>query len=440
MGAMQLGMIGLGRMGANMVRRLMAGGHECVVYDVDAEAVDRTRRRGRHRARSARRTSSPPSTTPATSGSWCRPRSSTRRSTTGPAARARRHDHRRRQLVVPRRHRPRRPARARHGIHYLDVGTSGGIYGLERGYCLMVGGDDDAVARLAPIFDTLAPGWATSAPHARPRRRPGVGRARLAALRPGRRRALREDGAQRHRVRADGGLRRGAQRARQGRHRRARTTPPTPRRHRWPIRSTTSTTSTWRTVTEVWRRGSVVASWLLDLTAEALHADPALSRFAGNVSDSGEGRWTVHAAIDEGVPVPVLSAALYERFSSRAGPTSPTRCCRRCGPAFGGHVESPTRRAAGRADDRPMTEPTTRSSPPPTPSCCSAPPATSPSEAVPGALPPRAARQAQHAGDRRRPQRLDRRGVPQARPGRDHRRRPDARAAVDRLADAAAST
>ena len=201
------------------------------------------------------------------------------------------------------------------GLHYVDVGTSGGVAGLVRGYCLMIGGETDVVARLDPIFATLAPGG-----EARRARRVGAigGTAERGYLHCGaaRRGSLRQDGPQRHRVRADGGVRRGTQHPAQcqRRHAAARsdaeTTPlRNPEYYQYEL--------DLREIAEVWRHGSVISSWLLDLTAAALADDGELANYAGRVSDSGEGRWTIAAAIDEGVPAPVLSAALYQRFSSR---------------------------------------------------------------------------------------------------------------------------
>ena len=189
-------------------------------------------------------------------------------------------------------------------LHYVDVGTSGGVWGLERGYCLMIGGEDDVVKHLDPIFATLAPGIGTIP------RTPGREKARrhrragLSALRPERRRAFRQDGPQRHRIRHDGRLRRGlgdpAQRPTSASVTQtvdAETTPlRDPEHYQYDFNLPD--------IAEVWRRGSVIASWLLDLTAAALIEDPKLAKFAGRVSDSGEGRWTIKAAIDEAVPAP----------------------------------------------------------------------------------------------------------------------------------------
>ena len=227
----------------------------------------------------------------------------------------RRRDHRRRQQLLRRRHRPRRTRSPTSKIDYIDCGTSGGVFGLERGYCLMIGGPDAAVTRLDPIFRALAPGVDAAAertpgPHRRSRAR-GDG---LPALRAVGRGPLREDGAQRHRVRADGRRTPKASTSSTTPTSARARAPPTPRPRRCAIPTPTSSISTSRRSSEVWRRGSVVASWLLDLTAAALQESPTLDDFSGRVSDSGEGRWTISAAIDEGVPAPVIATALFDRF------------------------------------------------------------------------------------------------------------------------------
>jgi 6-phosphogluconate dehydrogenase len=227
---------------------------------------------------------------------------------------------------------------AARGIHYLDVGTSGGVFGLERGYCLMIGGDVGPVQRLAPIFDTLAPGvdaaprtfgrtgdptpeergWLHCGPsgagHFVKMVHNGIEYGMMAAYAEGLNVLAQANvGMQDHSKDAE-------------------TAPlAEPQYYRYDL--------DLEAVTEVWRRGSVVASWLLDLTAQALHADPHLSAYAGNVSDSGEGRWTVHAAIDEGVPTPVLSAALFQRFSSRGNSDVADKLLSAMRAGFGGHIE-----------------------------------------------------------------------------------------------------
>jgi 6-phosphogluconate dehydrogenase len=229
------------------------------------------------------------------------------------------------------------------GVRYVDVGTSGGVWGLERGYCMMIGGEEEAVEHLDPIFKTLAPG-AGDIPRTPGREKIG-GTAELGYLYCG------PSGAG-HFVKmvhngieygvmaayAEGlGVLRDANVGKQKAAIDAETTPlRDPEHYQYDFNL--------RDVAEVWRRGSVIASWLLDLTATALTADPALSKFAGRVSDSGEGRWTVKAAVDEGVPVPVLSAALYQRFTSRGDADYQDKLLSAMRYQFGGHVE----KAAGK--------------------------------------------------------------------------------------------
>jgi 6-phosphogluconate dehydrogenase len=226
-------------------------------------------------------------------------------------------------------------------IEYLDVGTSGGVWGLERGYCLMIGGEEGAVKRLDPIFAALAPG-ALSIPRTPGREKTGTGTAEQGYLHCG------PPGAG-HFVKmvhngieygimaayAEGiGVLRAANAGQQQQASDAETAPlRDPERYRYDLNLPD--------VAELWRRGSVIASWLLDLSAAALLADPSLEGFAGRVSDSGEGRWTIQAAIDEGVPVPVLSTALYQRFSSRGNADFQDKLLSALRHQFGGHVEKP---------------------------------------------------------------------------------------------------
>jgi 6-phosphogluconate dehydrogenase len=334
---MQLGMIGLGRMGANMVRRLMRDGHDCVVFDVAADAVSQLASEG----------------------------------ATGTASLAE---------LVEKLDRPRAawimvPAglvgnivaelaehlepgdtivdggnsyyrddvdRARElqgkGLHFVDVGTSGGVHGLERGFCLMIGGEDEPVSRLDPIFASLAPGV-----DAAPRTEGKTGEPSAAehgylhcgtsgaghfvkmvhnGIEYGIMAAYAEGLNVLHKANA------GSRQAQAS----AEVTPlrePEYYRYELPVAD----------VAEVWRRGSVVASWLLDLTAHALSESPKLDDFGGFVSDSGEGRWTVLAAVEEGVPVPVLSSALYERFSSRGEAQFADKLLSAMRKEFGGHSE-----------------------------------------------------------------------------------------------------
>ena len=235
----------------------------------------------------------------------------------------------------------RAAALTQHGIEYMDVGTSGGIWGLERGYCLMIGGTDTAFAHCEPLFASIAPGLGTIDRTPGRSGDPRPGGAGLPALRAARRGPLREDGPQRDRVRDDGRLRRGPQRAgprQRGATEQTHSAEVTPLEQPEYYQYDLDIAK----VTEVWRRGSVVSSWLLDLTAGALNGNPELDGIAGRVSDSGEGSWTVKAAIDEGVPVPVLSAALFARFSSRGEAVYADKLLSAMRMAFGGHVEQGT--------------------------------------------------------------------------------------------------
>jgi 6-phosphogluconate dehydrogenase len=333
-------MIGLGRMGANMVRRLLKGDHDCVVFDVSANSVaDLVREKA----------------TGATDlkdfvQKVARPRALW---LMVPAAAV---DQTISELVpcldagdtlidggnsfyVDDIRRAKELAAKK--IHFVDVGTSGGVWGLERGYCMMIGGESDIVTRLDPIFRKLAPGIG-DVPRT-PGREQLVGTAELGYLHCG------PNGAG-HFVKmvhngieyglmaayAEGlGVLRDANIGKQRSAVNAETTPlRDPERYQFELNL--------RDITEVWRRGSVIASWLLDLTATALVTDPALSTFAGRVSDSGEGRWTIKAAVDEGVPVPVLSAALYQRFSSRGDADYQDKLLSAMRLQFGGHVELPS--------------------------------------------------------------------------------------------------
>ncbi len=334
---MQLGMIGLGRMGANMVRRLQRGGHECVVFDVDADAVAALEAEGFTGATSLDAfvaALEPPRSIwvmiPAAfvsdtldllvplldaddtvidgGNSWYHL------------------DVDRAKELTPK------------GLHYVDVGTSGGVAGLERGYCLMIGGDDTAVGRLEPIFDTLAPGvdaaertpgrtgdvtpeekgWLHCGPsgagHFVKMVHNGIEYGLMAALGEGLNVLAKANiGSETHDDDAE--------------------TAPLEAAEYYQFDLDLAK------VTEVWRRGSVITSWLLDLTAEAYLDDPELSQYSGHVSDSGEGRWTINAAIDEGVPVPVLSAALYQRFSSRGRDDVANKALSAMRAGFGGHTE-----------------------------------------------------------------------------------------------------
>jgi 6-phosphogluconate dehydrogenase len=336
---MQLGMIGLGRMGANMVRRLLKGGHECVVFNRSPKPVQELAREGAigaaDLAEFVQKLKSPRAI-------WLMV----------PAAVV---DETILQLI-PHLDKGdtvidggnsfyvddvrRSKELATKDMHYVDVGTSGGVWGKQRGYCMMIGGEDDIVKRLDPIFRDLAPGIG-DIPRTPGRENLG-GTAELGYLRCG-------PAGSGHFVKmvhngieyglmaayAEGlGILREANVGKRTEEINAETSPlRDPDRYQYDL--------DLREITEVWRRGSVIASWLLDLTATALVQDPALSAFAGRVSDSGEGRWTLHAAVDEGVPVPVLSAALYERFSSRGNADFQDKVLSAMRLQFGGHIEIP---------------------------------------------------------------------------------------------------
>jgi 6-phosphogluconate dehydrogenase len=334
---MQLGMIGLGRMGANMVRRLMADGHTCVVYDVSAAAVSAMEGEG---AEGATSLDAFVGALDAPRAVWIMVPAAFVDSTISSLLPLLDAD----DIVIDggnsmwlddlARAERLKPA----GLHYVDVGTSGGVFGLERGYCLMVGGDDDAVARLSPVFASLAPGVGaaprtpgrsgepTSAEqgwlHCGP---PGAGHF-VKMVHNGIEYGLMAAYAEGLNVLRQAGI--GTADHVQD----AETAPlRDPSHYQYDIDVAS--------VAELWRRGSVVASWLLDLTAAALADDPRLDGFGGHVSDSGEGRWTVQAAIDEGVPVPVLSTALYSRFASRGNDDFANKVLSAMRKEFGGHLE-----------------------------------------------------------------------------------------------------
>ena len=325
-------------MGANMVRRLERAGIECVAYDVAEAAVDAIEAEGVAGARTPEQVVAaltPPRHI------WLMVPAAFVGSTVDTFA----------ALLQPgdcivdggnswyRDDVDRSAPLAERGIHYLDVGTSGGIHGLERGYCLMVGGDDAAVvARMAPVFDALAPGadavertpGRNGAPdppergwlHCGPS---GAGHF-VKMVHNGIEYGLMAAYAEGLNVLAKAGI------GMESHAKDAETAPLThPEYYRYDL--------DLASITELWRRGSVVASWLLDLTATALHADPELSGFAGQVSDSGEGRWTLHAAIDEGVPVPTLSSALWDRFYSRDRGDVAHKVLSAMRAGFGGHAE-----------------------------------------------------------------------------------------------------
>ena len=334
---MQLGMIGLGRMGANMARRLAKGGHECVVFDASPQAVAALSSERCVPAESlddlVRKLAAPRAIWLMIPAALVDETIARLLALLGPG-----------DIVVDGGNSHyvddirRAKELAAKSIHYVDVGTSGGIRGFERGYCLMIGGDAPVVQRLDPVFATLSPGIGTIAPT--PGREGRASTAEQGYLHCG------PNGAG-HFVKmvhngieyglmaafAEGmGILRAADAGMRAREADAETTPLRhPERYQYDF--------DLADVAEVWRRGSVVSSWLLDLTATALASDPTLSGFAGRVSDSGEGRWAIKAAIDEAVPVPVLTAALYERFSSRGEAEFQNKVLSAMRLAFGGHAE-----------------------------------------------------------------------------------------------------
>jgi 6-phosphogluconate dehydrogenase len=337
---MQLGMVGLGRMGANIVRRLQRGGHDCVVYDVNADAVSELAGEGATGAGSLEEFAAKLERPRA---AWIMvPAAFTGDTVEEIAALFDEGD-----TIIDggnsyyRDDIARAAALQGNGIHYLDVGTSGGVWGLERGYCLMIGGPSEAVERLDPVFRTIAPG-VEAAPRT-PGRDGDPSPAENGYLHCG------PAGAGHFVKMVHNGIEYGLMAAYaeglnvlhhanvgkgDGRPADAETAPlRDPEYYRYDLDIAA--------VAELWRRGSVVASWLLDLTAAALAESPGLEGFAGRVSDSGEGRWTVVAAVDEGVPANVLTTALYERFSSRGEADFADQLLSAMRKQFGGHVERP---------------------------------------------------------------------------------------------------
>ncbi len=334
---MQLGMIGLGRMGANMVRRLIRGGHQCVVYDRSPDAVKGLAGEGAVGANEldefVKKLNKPravwlmvPAAVVDQSIQELAPKLDDGDIIIDGGNSYYVDDIRRAKELKPR------------GIHYVDVGTSGGVWGLERGYCMMIGGEEAVVRRLDPIFATLAPP-VDAAPRI-PGREKVQSTAEHGYLHCG------PNGAG-HFVKmvhngieygvmaafAEGmGILRNANVGKAQHAIDAETTPlRDPEHYQFDFNL--------RDIAELWRRGSVIASWLLDLTATALLKDPTLSKFAGRVSDSGEGRWTIKAAIDEAVPAHVLTAALYERFASRGEADFADKLLSAMRYEFGGHIE-----------------------------------------------------------------------------------------------------
>jgi len=335
---MQLGMIGLGRMGANMVRRLMRAGHQCVVYDRSPEAVAAVVREGATGATSLDELVG--RLTPPRAVWLMVPAAAVDATLADLEPRLRRDDTvvdgGNSYYVDDLRRAERLAAR---GVHYVDAGTSGGVWGLERGYCLMIGGPEAAVRRLDPIFRSLAPGRA-AAPPTSPTAFPGTAEEGYLHCGPA--------GAGHFVKMVHNGIEYGLmaayaeglnvlKHAGVGSAEQAADAETAPLRHPERYRYTLDLPA----VAEVWRRGSVIASWLLDLTAAALRRDPQLAGFSGRVSDSGEGRWTILAAVEQGTPAPVLSAALYERFASRGEDEFARRVLSAMRYQFGGHEERP---------------------------------------------------------------------------------------------------
>jgi 6-phosphogluconate dehydrogenase len=335
---MQLGMIGLGRMGANLVRRLLADGHECVVYDVSPEAVGALEQAG---AQGSTSLEDFVAKLRAPRALWIMvPAGIVQRTLEQLEGLLHEGD-----IVIDggnsyyRDDIARAKQLATKGIHYVDCGTSGGVWGLERGYCLMIGGAPEPVAHLDPIFKTIAPGESSAPPT--PHRTRSGGTAPHGYLHCG------PSGAGHFVKMVHNGIEYGMMAAiAEGlsiiKHADAGTTTPaevdaetTPLRDPEAYRYRIDVAE----VAEVWRRGSVGGSWLVDLTADAFAQSPELDDFAGRVSDSGEGRWTVEAAIDTGVPAAVITAALYERFESRGNGDFTDKILSAMRSEFGGHAE-----------------------------------------------------------------------------------------------------
>jgi 6-phosphogluconate dehydrogenase len=333
---MQIGMIGLGRMGSNMVQRLLRKGHQCVVYDAQPEAGRALAKQGAVAC----------DTLGDLVAALDKPRALWLMVPAGvvdsvletltplldegdiviDGGNSSYHDDIRRAEQL-----------GKNGLRYMDVGTSGGVFGMERGYCLMVGGDQACFERLEPVFSALAPGRDAAPPTPG---RQGQGSAEQGYLHCG------PHGAGHFVKMIHNGIEYGIMaayaeglnvlhRANIGAQDRASDAETTPLRHAERYRYNFDLPD----ITVMWRRGSVVGSWLLDLTAQALQGNPALDNYSGHVSDSGEGRWALAAAIDEGVPTPVLSAALFSRFESRGNADFAGKVLSAMRHQFGGHVE-----------------------------------------------------------------------------------------------------
>jgi 6-phosphogluconate dehydrogenase len=335
---MQIGMIGLGRMGANMTRRLLRAGHECVIFDMFPKAVMELTREKAIGSSSledfVKKLTKPRAV-------WLMvPAAVVDKTISDLLPLLERDDilidggnsyyvddlRRARELALK-------------GIHYVDVGTSGGIWGLERGYCMMIGGEDAVIEHLDPIFASLAPGIGKDIPRTAGREKIG-GTAEQGYLHCG------PNGAGHFVKMVHNGIEYGLMAAYAEGLSILRSADVGKRKHDVDAETTPLRDPEYyqynlnlRDITEVWRRGSVIASWLLDLTASALVEDPALTKFTGQVSDSGEGRWTIKAAIDEGVPVPVLATALHQRFASRGEADYQDKLLSAMRFGFGGHLE-----------------------------------------------------------------------------------------------------
>ncbi len=341
---MQIGMIGLGRMGNNMVQRLMRGGHNAVVFDARPEGIAALEQLGATGSKSLEdfvsKLAKPrvvwlmlPAAIVDQELAAIVPLLEEGDIVIDGGNSYYHDDIRRAEELKPK------------GIHYVDVGTSGGVFGLERGYCLMIGGEKGTVEHLSPIFATLAPGVGDVAPSAmRSEEAAKNSTAEQGYLHCG------PSGAGHFVKMVHNGIEYGLMAAyaegfnvlrhanigKQTAEKDAETAPLShPQYYQYDLDIAE--------ISEVWRRGSVITSWLLDLTADALHGDAALSQYAGRVSDSGEGRWTISAAIDEGVPTPVLSAALYGRFASRGNDDYANKVLSAMRAGFGGHHEKPAK-------------------------------------------------------------------------------------------------
>ena len=337
---MQLGMVGLGRMGANLVRRLMRAGHTCVVYDVNDTAVKALESEG---ATGASSVEDFVSKLDVPRAAWVMVPAAYTGDTVDRLANAMSEG----DIIIDggnsyyRDDIHRAASLKAQGIHYVDAGTSGGIFGLERGYCLMVGGEDEIFRHLEPIFKSIAPGVEAAARTEGVTGKPSMAEHGYLHCGP--------NGAGHFVKMVHNGIEYGIMaayaeglailhKANIGSHPAeeadAETAPlSNPEYYQYDIDTAA--------VAELWRRGSVISSWLLDLTAHALSQEPSLSSFAGRVSDSGEGRWTVLAAVDEGVPANVLTAALFERFASRGEADFADRVLSAMRKEFGGHAEKP---------------------------------------------------------------------------------------------------